>query len=163
MNQALLKLVVEATSFKPLAGRIRAIWAVVKEFAPYAAIELVLPGGTVLAILYWLFRRRRVGSGSAVQPGSIPRLIKRIATSEHLASVGEWPLPGGFRPVGAFMMGHHPSACSAAAFQPTIVQGPFRVVSSTHRAVPGVRLSTRRAPLTDTRPAVAQPETRCAQ
>ena len=67
MNQALLKLVVEATSFKPLAGRIRAIWAVVKEFAPYAAIELVLPGGTVLAILYWLFRRRRVGAGSAAQ------------------------------------------------------------------------------------------------
>lgn len=163
MNQALLKLVVEATSFKSLAGRIRAIWAVVKEFAPYAAIELVLPGGTVLAILNWLSRRRRVASGSVAHLGSIPRLIKRIATSEHLASVGEWPLAGRSRPVSAFMMGHHPSACSAAAFQPTIAQGPFRVVSSIHRDVPAARLSTRRAPLTGTRPAVAQPETRCAQ
>jgi hypothetical protein len=26
---------------------------------PYAAIELVLPGGTVLALLLWLYRRHR--------------------------------------------------------------------------------------------------------
>jgi hypothetical protein len=30
-----------------------------KEFAPYAAIELVLPGGSLIAILLWLHRRRQ--------------------------------------------------------------------------------------------------------
>ena len=59
MNHTLLKPIIEATSCKLLAGRIRAIWGVLREFAPYAAIELVLPGGTVLAILCWLYRRRR--------------------------------------------------------------------------------------------------------
>jgi hypothetical protein len=64
MNHALLKAIVEATSCKPLAGRIWAIWGVLREFAPYAVIELVLPGGTVLAILCWLCRRRRIASAS---------------------------------------------------------------------------------------------------
>jgi hypothetical protein len=39
-----------------------------KELAPYAAIELVLPGGSLVAILLWLHRRyrvRRVGDLSA--------------------------------------------------------------------------------------------------
>ncbi len=31
-----------------------------KEFAPYAAIELVLPGGSLIAILLWLHRRRQL-------------------------------------------------------------------------------------------------------
>lgn len=77
MNHALLKLMVEAPSFKPLAWRIRAMWQVIKKFAPYAAIELVLPGGTVLAILFWLFRRRRVASSSVAHLRSIPRLTLR--------------------------------------------------------------------------------------
>lgn len=70
MNHALLKLMVVATSFKPLAGRIRTIWGVLREFAPYAAIELLLPGGTVLAFLCWLYRRRRVASASVARQGS---------------------------------------------------------------------------------------------
>jgi len=41
-------------------NRIRAIWGILRQLAPYAAIELILPGGTVLAILCWLYRRRRV-------------------------------------------------------------------------------------------------------
>lgn len=40
-------------------NQIRAIWGVLRELAPYAAIELILPGGTILAILCWLYRRRR--------------------------------------------------------------------------------------------------------
>lgn len=45
-----------------------------KELAPYAAIELVLPGGSLIALLLWLHRRRllkrglttgRLGSGLA--------------------------------------------------------------------------------------------------
>lgn len=57
-------------SFKPIAGLARGIWGALKRFAPYAAIELVLPGATVLAILYWLIRRRRAASGSLAHQGS---------------------------------------------------------------------------------------------
>lgn len=53
---------------KPLAGQIRALWEVVRQFAPYAVMELVLPGGTILAILYWVYRRRR---GATVAHGGV--------------------------------------------------------------------------------------------
>lgn len=53
---------------KPVAGQIRAVWEAIRQFAPYAVIELLLPGGTILAILYWLYRRRR---GATVAHGGI--------------------------------------------------------------------------------------------
>jgi hypothetical protein len=34
-----------------------------KALAPYALIELILPGGSVMALLLWLYRRRRNGVG----------------------------------------------------------------------------------------------------
>src|ERR1700721_4471461 len=34
-----------------------------KALAPYALIELVLPGGSVMALLLWLYRRRKNGVG----------------------------------------------------------------------------------------------------
>jgi hypothetical protein len=34
-----------------------------KALAPYALIELVLPGGSVMALLLWLYRRRKSGVG----------------------------------------------------------------------------------------------------
>ena len=34
-----------------------------KALAPYALIELVLPGGSVMALLLWLYRRRKNGAG----------------------------------------------------------------------------------------------------
>ena len=43
-------------------ARISALWGVLKEFAPYAALELLLPGGTLIAILCWLYRRRRAAA-----------------------------------------------------------------------------------------------------
>lgn len=46
-------------------SRITAIWGVLKGLAPYAAIELILPGGTLLAFLLWLYRRRRLAASSA--------------------------------------------------------------------------------------------------
>lgn len=33
-----------------------------KDLAPYALIELVLPGGSVMALLLWLYRRRKNGT-----------------------------------------------------------------------------------------------------
>jgi len=62
MKHSLLKLVEMATTLKSVAGRMGTIWGVLKEFAPYAAIELILPGGTVLAILCWLYRTRASAS-----------------------------------------------------------------------------------------------------
>jgi hypothetical protein len=33
--------------------------AACRELGPYAVAELLLPGGTVLAVLLWLYRRHR--------------------------------------------------------------------------------------------------------
>jgi hypothetical protein len=38
---------------KPLA---RKLFAAVRTFGPYLALELVMPGGTLLALLLWLYR-----------------------------------------------------------------------------------------------------------
>ncbi len=38
------------------AGRVAAL---LRGLGPYAAIELLLPGGSLLALLLWLWRRRR--------------------------------------------------------------------------------------------------------
>ena len=34
-----------------------------KALAPYALMELILPGGSVMALLLWLYRRRKDGVG----------------------------------------------------------------------------------------------------
>lgn len=60
-------------NLRALAGRMRMMWGVLRQFAPYAAIELLLPGGTIVAILLWLYRRRRVALGTIAPQGSILR------------------------------------------------------------------------------------------
>jgi hypothetical protein len=35
------------------------VFAKIKELAPYAAIELVLPGGSLMALTLWFYRRRK--------------------------------------------------------------------------------------------------------
>jgi hypothetical protein len=47
-----------------LAARTVGAWAAIvfarfKDLAPYALIELVLPGGSVLALTLWFYRRRQ--------------------------------------------------------------------------------------------------------
>lgn len=59
-----------------LARRARAAWTTLRALAPYAAIELILPGGTVIAILCWLYRRRRVATGSAATSGLAAVLLR---------------------------------------------------------------------------------------
>ena len=41
------------------SGYLAAVVAKVRDLAPYAAIELVLPGGSLMAVLLWLYRRRK--------------------------------------------------------------------------------------------------------
>jgi hypothetical protein len=45
----------------------------VRQLGPYAAIELLLPGGSLLAIALWLYRRNRL----ARQSGSTAELPRR--------------------------------------------------------------------------------------
>jgi hypothetical protein len=45
-----------------------------KVLAPYALMELVLPGGSVMALLLWLYRRRK----NAVEFGGFP--VELLAT-----------------------------------------------------------------------------------
>jgi len=35
-----------------------------RDLAPYAAIELVLPGGSLMALLLWLYRRQKISGFS---------------------------------------------------------------------------------------------------
>ena len=52
-----------------------------KALAPYALIELILPGGSVMSLLLWLYRRRKneVGLGqSPVRLLSFLRLADRL-------------------------------------------------------------------------------------
>jgi hypothetical protein len=47
-------------------GYLVAVVAKLRNLAPYAAIVLVLPGGSLIALLLWLYRRRQ----KADRPGS---------------------------------------------------------------------------------------------
>jgi hypothetical protein len=49
--------------FKAWVGYAAAVIVRLKALAPYALIELVLPGGSVMALLLWLYRRRKNGVG----------------------------------------------------------------------------------------------------
>jgi len=41
------------------SGCLAAVVAKLRDLAPYAAIELVLPGGSLIALLLWFYRRRQ--------------------------------------------------------------------------------------------------------
>jgi len=45
------------------SGYAAAVIVRLKALAPYALIELILPGGSVMALLLWLYRRRKDGVG----------------------------------------------------------------------------------------------------
>jgi hypothetical protein len=44
---------------KPPTISAAAVVAKLRDLAPYALIELVLPGGSLMALLLWLYRRQR--------------------------------------------------------------------------------------------------------
>jgi hypothetical protein len=50
---------------------IRKAIAIIRDVGPYAAIELILPGGSVIAVLLWLYRRSKlVERSTSGSPGS---------------------------------------------------------------------------------------------
>jgi hypothetical protein len=46
-------------ALRQLNAWVAVVVAKLRELAPYAAIELVLPGGSLVAILLWLYRRQK--------------------------------------------------------------------------------------------------------
>jgi len=60
----------QAPASQTVRGRARwAAWmalaiAGLKELGPYAAIEIILPGGTLIALALWLYRRHRARAAS---------------------------------------------------------------------------------------------------
>jgi hypothetical protein len=40
--------------------------AKLRDLAPYAALELIMPGGSVMALLLWLYRRHRAAGGLGI-------------------------------------------------------------------------------------------------
>jgi len=47
-----------------------------KAVAPYALIELILPGGSVMALLLWLYRRRKSGAAFGPFPVRLLSLLR---------------------------------------------------------------------------------------
>jgi hypothetical protein len=43
----------------PISGRLEQTVSMLKAIGPYAVIELLLPGGTLLVLMLWLYRRYR--------------------------------------------------------------------------------------------------------
>jgi hypothetical protein len=59
-------------------GRAAAVIVRLKAVAPYALIELVLPGGSLMALLLWLYRRRKSGAGFRQMPVRILSFLRLV-------------------------------------------------------------------------------------
>jgi hypothetical protein len=55
-----------------MMAAVKAAVEVLRRLGPYAAIELLLPGGSILAILLWLYRRHRARLCIAPQTNTQP-------------------------------------------------------------------------------------------
>jgi hypothetical protein len=53
-----------------------------RDLGPYAAIELLLPGGSLIVVLLWLYRRR----GSACPPLGRVRYMRNVVRRELQAT-----------------------------------------------------------------------------
>ncbi len=55
-------------SFETMARWIARCAAGLRDVAPYAAIEIILPGGSLMALILWLYRRRKARAAALRQP-----------------------------------------------------------------------------------------------
>ena len=58
-----------------LIGHLQAMGGLLRKTGPYLAIELVLPGGTLLAFLLFLYQRQRAHPS----PGGMARTLVAVA------------------------------------------------------------------------------------
>jgi hypothetical protein len=49
-----------APVLRSLSAHAAAAAAKLRNLAPYAAMELILPGGSLMALLFWLYRRQKM-------------------------------------------------------------------------------------------------------
>jgi hypothetical protein len=68
-------------------GNAAAVIVRLKAIAPYALMELVLPGGSVMALLLWLYRRRNNGVGFGRFPKRLMSLLRLAAPLRSNAAV----------------------------------------------------------------------------
>lgn len=68
-----------------MSPRIANILACVRRAGPYLAIELILPGGSIVALILWLLRNR-----PAVQR-SLARMRSRVRNATQFAAVLDPP------------------------------------------------------------------------
>ena len=63
------------------------IFRQVRSLGPYLAIELILPGGSIVALLLWSFRNRPAARLIAARIASAPRALwTRLITALRAAS-----------------------------------------------------------------------------
>jgi hypothetical protein len=58
---------------KGWTGHAVALLARLKVLAPFALIEILLPGGSVMALLLWLYRQKRSESGLGITTPAVRR------------------------------------------------------------------------------------------
>jgi hypothetical protein len=63
-------------ALRNVSGYAAAVIVRLKAIAPYALMELVLPGGSVMALLLWLYRRRKNGAGFGQFPVRLLSLLR---------------------------------------------------------------------------------------
>jgi hypothetical protein len=59
-----------APASRTLGAHAALVVAKLRNLAPYAAMELVLPGGSLMALLFWLYRRQRNLSYESASAGA---------------------------------------------------------------------------------------------
>jgi hypothetical protein len=65
--------------FKRWGGYATAVFVRFKGLAPYALIEIILPGGSVIALLLWLYRRHTSAMGPNGLRGSLASVLRSAA------------------------------------------------------------------------------------
>ena len=78
MNLANTNSILKRTTLAPRnwIAFIAAVMVRLKALAPYALIELILPGGSVMALALWLYRRRKNGVGFGPLPMKLLALLR---------------------------------------------------------------------------------------
>ena len=66
---------------RSLGDYARAVVRRLRDLAPYAVIELVLPGGSLLAVLLWLYRRQKKASEIAAPDSFVGRRLVDASAS----------------------------------------------------------------------------------
>ena len=72
---------------KGWGGHAAAVIVRLKALAPYALIELIVPGGSVMALLLWLYRRRKSGVGFGQLPVRLLSFLRLVDPLRSTAAV----------------------------------------------------------------------------